>query len=171
MKKLQNNWHQSQRGFFAGQLYEEMKKNKKVVLITADLGFGMWDKIQQDFPDRFINTGASECCALGITVGYAIQGYIPFCYSITNFLLYRGFEWIRNYIDYEKFNVKLIGSGRDYQYSEDGWTHQCPDAKKVMDLFPNIVQYWPNDKKEVPPLVKKMITNDRPTFLSLNRSK
>lgn len=169
MTKLQNSWHQSQRGYFAGQLYEEMKQNDKIVLITADLGYGMFDKIQESFPDRFINTGASEQCALGIAVGYAIQGYIPFVYSITNFLLYRGFEWIRNYIDHERFNVKLVGSGRDDDYLHDGWTHCCPDAKKVMDLFPNIVQYWPILKDDVPVMVKDMANIKEPFFISLCR--
>ena len=45
---------------FAEILHNEMGKNKNIVLLTGDLGYGLWDKIKIDFPDRFINVGSSE---------------------------------------------------------------------------------------------------------------
>ena len=40
---------------FAEFLYNEMASNEKIHLITGDLGYGLWDKIKLDYPDRFHN--------------------------------------------------------------------------------------------------------------------
>ena len=101
-------------------LYNEMSSNKDIVLITADLGYGLWDRIKKDYPDRFINVMSSEQLMLGIACGLSMEGKLPVCYSITPFLIYRPFEWIRNYLDHEKINVKLVGGGRDRDYQGRG---------------------------------------------------
>ena len=36
---------------FSELLHDEMAKNSEIVLITGDLGYGLWDKIKIDFPD------------------------------------------------------------------------------------------------------------------------
>ena len=162
-------WHISQRGWFAGALFEEMKANRDIVLITCGLGYKMFDKIRDELPNQFLNVAAAEQAGVGIAVGMALKGKIPFCYSITNFILYRPFEWIRNYLDHENIPVKLVGSGRDYDYEHDGWTHQCPDAKQVLNCFPNLTQYWPETKEEVPAMLKEILSNNKPSFVSLKR--
>lgn len=154
---------------FAQELHKHMQINKDIWLITADLGFGMWDKIRDDFPKRFINTGAAEQAACGIAVGLALEGKIPFVYSITTFLLRRPYETIKLYIDTEKIPVKLIGSGRDRDYHIDGASHFSEDAQYILNGFPSVVQYWPDTKEEIPSIVNDMIISDKPSFLSLKR--
>ena len=112
--------HDSYRGYFGRALYKEMAKNPKVVLLTADLGYKLFDPHFEDFPQQCISVGASEQAMLGIGVGMALKGLIPFCYSITPFLLYRPAEWIRNYLHHEKIPVKLVGAGVGKDDLEDG---------------------------------------------------
>lgn len=162
-------YYPSQKGYFLGSIYDHMKKNDKIWVVTGDLGFNIMDKIRDDFPDRFINVGAAEQTMIGVAIGLALQGKIPFVYTIPNFLIYRPFEWIRNYIDHEEIPVKLVGSGRDKEYDEDGYTHQCEDLRTVLNSFPNIYQFWPEDKESIPETVETMITNRKPCFLSLKR--
>ena len=38
---------------FAEFLHCEMSSNEKIILLTGDLGYGLWDKIRIDYPDRF----------------------------------------------------------------------------------------------------------------------
>ena len=159
----------TQKGYFAHYLYEEMKKNKNIWLVLTGVGFGMFDKIKEDFPDRVANCGASEQAAVGIAVGLALEGKIPFFYTIPNFLIYRPFEWIRNYIDHEQIPVKLISGGQGKDYLEDGYTHQAEDMHEVMNLFKNINQHWVKDKEEVPALLKQIINSNKPEFVSLSR--
>ena len=161
--------HDSQRGHFAHALLMEMHSNPDIFLITADMGYGMLDTIRQDFPDRFINAGASEQAALGIGVGLALEGKIPFVYSITTFILYRPFEFIRNYVNFERIPVRIVGGGRDADYSRDGISHQPIDAREVMSIFPNIQAYWPEEREEVSGIVREMVLNSSPAFISLRR--
>lgn len=161
--------HDSIRGYFGRALYFEMQENPNIICLTADLGFGLLDNIQRDLPNQFINVGASEQSLLGAGVGLAIGQKIPIVYSITTFLLYRSFEWIRNYLNHEKIPVLMVGSGYGSDYKHDGITHQPYEVKKVLKLFPNIKTYFPKEKEEVPKILRQMIEEKQPAFLNLRR--
>ena len=161
--------HDSIRGWFAAALHTEMEKNDRIWCLTGDLGYGMLDQIRDDFPDRFRNVGASEQLLVGAGVGLALSGKIPFCYSITTFLIYRAFEWHRNYLNHEQIPVMLIGSGYGDDYKHDGISHQPWEVGQVLDCLPNITQLYPDYKEELPFMVREMVQKLQPTFLCLRR--
>lgn len=163
--------HNSQRGWFVYELYNQMLKNKNIWMITGDLGYKMFHFIERDFPDRFINVGAAEQSMVGIAIGLALQSQIPFVYSITPFLLYRPFETIRNYLHYEKIPIRLIGSGRDKDYQHDGISHWSEEDKQVMSILKNIESRWPETKEEVGQLVKEVVSINKPWYINLKREK
>jgi len=147
-----------------------MIKNENIWLVTGDLGFGMFDKIKNNIKDRFINVGAAEQTMMGVAVGMALEGKIPFVYSITPFLLYRPFETIRNYINHENIPVKMIGSGRNIDYAHDGFSHWAEEDEEVMRIFKNIQSVWPTTKEEIPNLVEEMIKTSVPYYVNLSRN-
>lgn len=153
---------------FFEELHKLMTIDDKVFALTGDLGYIGFDKIRDDYPNRFINCGASEFSMLGIACGLAQDGKRPFVYSITPFLLYRPFEMLRTYVNHEKIPVVLCGSGRDNDYLHDGYSHDATDAKQILDCLPNIVQHWPESKEEIPELLEKL-HKDVPHFISLKR--
>lgn len=167
--------HDSIRGWFAAALHEEMEKDERIWCLTGDLGYGMLDQIRDDFPKRFVNVGASEQLLVGAGVGLAASGKIPICYSITTFLLFRPFEWIRNYLQHEQIPVKLVGSGLNDDYKHDGFTHQPNEDKEVRTLFYpdgvflDIDLYIPTKKESIPNMVHTMIRRRGPTFMCLRR--
>jgi transketolase len=146
-----------------------MKTDNRIFLVVGDLGFKLFDEIRNDLPNRFINCGAAEQAMMGISVGLALQGCIPFTYSITPFLLWRTAETIRNYVDRESVPVKMIGSGRDDCYMEDGFSHYCGDDYKLLECFENINCRWPDSADEIENLVDEMINNPKPYYLNLKR--
>ena len=162
--------HESMRGYFSFSLYHEMLVNENVWLVTADLGYKMFNPHFEDFPDRCINTGAAEQAAVDIGIGLALEGKIPIVYSITPFLLRRAYEGIKLYVNDEKIPVKLVGSGRDKGYLADGRSHWAEDAKDILGNMPNIKPYWPETKEEMKGLVFEIINNCRPCFVSLKRA-
>lgn len=162
-------FHPSMRAHFAHAVYNKMKKNKKIWVIVNDLGYKMWDKIKADFPDRFINAGAAEQSMVGIAVGLALSDKIPIVYSITSFLLYRPFETIRNYINYEKIPVKLVGGGRQKDYFHDGFSHWSEEDREVLKIFKNIKSEWPETNEQIPQIVTEMIRSKKPWYLNLKR--
>ena len=137
------------RKLFGSLLYDEMEKNNDIFLITADLGFGVLDKCKHTFSDRFFNTGAAEQLMIGVGIGLAENKKIPICYSITPFLLYRPFEFLRNYVNYENIPVKLVGSGRDKDYIHDGISHWAEDDEKILSALPNIQIFKPLSEIEL----------------------
>ena len=157
------------RRIFFTELHKQMRKNRNIITLTGDLGYIGFDKIRNDFPDRFINCGASEQAMMGMAVGLALSGKIPVVYSITTFLLYRPFETIRNYINHEKIPVILIGSGRDKDYLHDGFSHWSEEDREVMRIFKNIQSYWPQTKEEIPQLLADVLSSGKPCYINLKR--
>ena len=154
---------------FQETLLLEMKNDDKIFLLVGDLGYKMWDNHFKEFPERTINCGASEQAMLDIAVGLAYDGKIPVCYSITPFLIYRPFETLRTYIDYEKLPVKLVGSGRNKDYSHDGVSHWADDIGLYLGQLNNIKQFWPKTKKDVEKMTHDFIYGRSPAFISLAR--
>lgn len=147
-----------------------MSVDKNIYLITADLGYGIFDKIKLDFPDRFYNTGAAEQAMAGIAVGITLSGKTAIMYSITPFLLFRCAEVIRNYINHENIPVKLIASGRGSDYAHDGFSHFAGDDKEfLLSNFKNIICKWPVDETELNDHVKEMFALNKPFYLNLKR--
>lgn len=153
----------------ASLLLESMITNDSLRVITADLGFGILDQIRSTFPNRFYNVGAAEHLMIGMAVGMANEGLTPVCYSISSFLLYRPFEMLRNYVNYENVPVKLIGSGRDYDYNHDGVSHWSHDDELVLKSLPNIGCYKPGSFVDLENIWDRFITSNKPEYLNLTR--
>lgn len=151
-------------------LYESMLVQQDVIVLTADLGFGLLDHIKNSFKDRFFNVGAAEQLLIGAAVGIADAGKIPVCYSMSSFILYRPFEFLRNYVSYEKIPIKLIGSGRDKDYHHDGISHWAHDDKVVLNALPNIQIYKPQSILQLENQWKDFLFSKQPAYLNLTRN-
>ena len=158
----------SVRKTFVRLLHEEMRKNENIVFIIGDLGYGHFDKIREEFPDRVINPGAAEQLMLGMAVGFSLDGKIPVCYSMTPFILYRPFEIIRTYIDYENLPVILIGAGRGKDYASAGWSHWATDDKEHLSGFKNLQQRWPSSE-DLERDFKNIIYSGKPFYVNVSR--
>ena len=154
---------------FAEILRNEMDADGRIVLLTADMGYGMFDEIHARFPDRCHNIGAAEQAMVGVAVGLALAGKIPVCYSITPFLLYRPFELIRNYLNGEGVPVKLAGSGRDRDYQHDGPTHWAEDDEAILRAVPNVKCWWPADAADLRRVWDAFLHGGQPAYLNLKR--
>jgi transketolase len=154
---------------FSSILHDKMGSDDRLFLLTGDLGYGLWDKIKIDFPDRFQDFGSSEQLMVAAACGLGTDGYIPLVYSITPFVLYRPFEFIRNYVNHEEIPVKLLGGGRDRDYGYLGFSHWAEDDKKIMKTFDKINSYWPEDETELNNVVDNFLFNGKPSYLNLRR--
>ncbi len=151
---------------FGEELYKLMKKDKSIVLLVGDIGWGVFDKIREKFPDRFFNLGCTEQSMISIASGMALQGLKPYVYTITPFLIERGFEQIKIDINAQNTNVKLIGYA---DYPKQGITHKELDGKKLMSLFNNIKSYFPKDSKQTRGAIKLSYRDKGPSFISLKK--
>lgn len=154
---------------FVKLLFNEMKLNSNIYLITGDLGYGLWDEIRDTFPDRFFNVGSSEMAMMGIGIGLAMEGKIPFVYSITPFAIYRPFEMIRNYINHENIPVKILGGGRNEDYGYLGFSHWASEDISVLSIFKNIKLFKPNTQEELNNAFQFTLNNNTPVYINLKK--
>jgi transketolase len=90
-----------------------VKQDPRIMLITGDLGFGVFNDFRKDFPENFINVGVAEQQMTGLATGLALEGKITFTYSIANFATLRCLEQIRNDAAYHGANVNVVAIGGD----------------------------------------------------------
>jgi len=155
------------RKLFAQLFLNEMVANKQLVLITADMGYGLWDTIRDAFPSRFFNVGSAEQLMVGAAAGMAMEGKIPVCYSITPFLLYRPFEFIRNFMNHDQLPIKLLGGGRNKDYGYLGFTHWAEDDISIMLPLKNIELFKPLTTDDLIKSVPNFLHNGKPSYLNL----
>lgn len=113
-----------------------------------------------------MNVGSSEQLMIGVAIGLSYSGYIPVCYSITPFLLYRPFEFIRNYLSHEQVPVKLVGSGRDRDYDHDGFSHWAEEDKRIMSQLDVTVC---KPAKLTEKVFEQFLLCEKPAYLNLCR--
>jgi transketolase len=137
------------RDVFFYSLLERAKKDKDIVLLTADMGaFALRDFAQQ-LPYQFFNVGIAEQNMISVAAGLARKGKRVYCYAISSFLLLRAFEQLKIDVCNMKSCVILVGVGAGVDYSYDGSTHHCPNDIGVLRTLPNMSIYVPFDEETV----------------------
>ncbi|MDD5692767.1 MAG: transketolase [Candidatus Omnitrophica bacterium] len=142
------------------------RKDKRLYLLVCDMGFGVVDKLKNEFPGRVINCGIMEQGTVGIAAGMSMSGLIPIVYSIVNFLVYRSLEQVRNDVALQKLNVKFISTGVNDYFKFLGPSHCCGrDDLALMKLI-KIKTYDPyTAKKNFQELVKEWISDARGGYI------
>jgi transketolase len=154
---------------FTELLYNEMAINTDIIIIAGDLGWKQFDQHRLTYPDRFINVGAAEQLMVGAAVGMALEGKIPVVYSMTPFVIYRPFEFIRNHLERDGVPVKLFGAGRNKDYDWLGWSHWAHDDKEHLSGFTNITKLWPDNAEDMEKIFKTVLYTPKPFYVNLSR--
>ena len=99
---------------FINVLIDLAKNDKEIVLLTGDLGFGVFEKFESSFPNQYFNVGVAEQNMIGLATGLALEGKKVVTYSIGNFGILRCLEQIRNDACYHDVNITVIANGCYY---------------------------------------------------------
>lgn len=130
------------------QLIELAAADSRMLVLTADLGFGMFERFSERFPKQFINVGVAEQNMTGVATGLALDGRIVFTYSIANFPTLRCLEQIRNDACYHGANVKIIAVGAGFSYGALGMSHHATEDIGVVRSLPELTLFSPGDNWE-----------------------
>jgi transketolase len=155
------------RNVFARELLQIGKQDSRIVLITGDLGFGVWDEFESELPDQFINAGVSEQSMISMAAGIASEGRRVFVYSIGNFPTFRALEQIRNDVCYMDNAVTIVSVGAGFSYGPQGYTHHALEDVAVMRALPKMEVYVPSDNFETSQLTKLIAGKWVPSYLRL----
>jgi transketolase len=149
---------------------KNMYEHQNLIFMSADLGFPHFEFLKQKYRERVINVGVAEQSMIGIATGMAKQGFIPICYSIANFSLFRPYEFIRNGPVFHNLPVKIVGMGAGLDYSYDGWTHNSLEDLNVALSLPNLELFAPNSEDWTTKNFTDFILSSNPGYLRLQRS-
>jgi len=158
------------RDAFVRTLSDVAAGDPRVVLLTADLGFKLFDEFQRRCPGRFFNLGVAEANMISVAAGLALDGRRPFVYSIVPFVTARCLEQIRNDVCEMELPIKIVGVGGGYAYGQNGPSHHGVDDIGMMRSLPGMTVVVPCDPRETAAAVVAILEHEGPAYLRLARS-
>jgi transketolase len=159
------------RNAFIAELTELAARDPRILLITADLGFGVFDTFARQYPRQFLNAGVAEQNMTGLATGLALDGRIVFTYSIANFPSLRCLEQIRNDAAYHDANVKVVSIGSGFSYGALGVSHHATEDIAILRSLPTLTVVTPGDEWEVRAATRALITHPGTCYLRLDKAK
>ena len=157
------------RDTFVRTLVQLAKADKKIELITGDLGFGVLKPYYETVPDQFTNAGIAEQNMTSVAAGMALEGKNVFTYSIGNFPTLRCLEQIRNDCAYHHANVKIVCVGGGFVYGSLGMSHHATEDIAIMRSLPDVVVMAPADLVEAEECTKALAAYSGTAYLRLGR--
>jgi len=155
---------------FIDTLRELARIDDRIFLLTADMGYSVFETFRDEFPDRFLNTGIAEQNTIGIAAGLASRGKIVFVYSIIPFVTMRCFEQVRLDLAYNFMNVKLVGVGAGLTYGPLGSSHHALEDIAIMQSLPDMTVLCPGDPIETRELIKRSFEYEGPVYIRLGKN-
>lgn len=120
------------------------KANPKVVVLDGDTKNSTFsEKFLQAFPERFIECYIAEQNMIGMALGLAARGKIPFASTFGAFLT-RTFDQIRMSAISQK-GLKICGSHAGVSIGEDGPSQMALEDLAMMRAIPNCAVLVPSD--------------------------
>ena len=157
------------RAMFGRFMLDIAKKNKKLIILSADLGRSSGlARFKIEFPNQYISIGISEQNLIGVASGLADEGYKVFVTSFAPFLSMRASEQIRMNLGYMKHNVNLVALGSGLSMGFLGNSHFGLEDIAIMRTIPNLNITCPADCSELGKVLNDYAFNDRgPSYIRL----
>lgn len=157
------------RAMFGRFMLDIAKKNKKLIILSADLGRSSGlARFKIEFPNQYISIGISEQNLVGVAAGLADEGYKVFVTSFAPFLSMRASEQIRMNLGYMKHNVNLVALGSGLSMGFLGNSHFGLEDIAIMRTIPNLNVTCPADCSELGKVLNDYAFNDRgPSYIRL----
>lgn len=140
-------------------------------MLTADLGFSVFEDFEAARPKQYLNTGCSEANTVSMAAGLALSGKRVFVYSIIPFITMRCFEQVRVDMCMHKADVTLVGVGGGLAYGQLGPTHHAIEDISIMRSLPEMTVICPGDPVEARLATEALLKHKGPAYLRFNRSR
>jgi 1-deoxy-D-xylulose-5-phosphate synthase len=145
-------------------IYRAMEKDPKVVAITAAMCQGnKLEKVRENFPDRFFDTGICESHAVAFAAGLAKSGARPIA-AIYSTFLQRAFDQLFQEVALQNLPVTFC-LDRAGLTGPDGPTHHGVFDTVYLRLLPNFVVMAPGDELDVAPMLDFALKCEGPASL------
>lgn len=158
------------RAAFVRSLCELAAADPRVMLLTADLGWSAIEPFARAFPDRFLNIGVAEQNMLGVATGLALEGKVPFAYSIATFSSMRCYEQFRDGPVLHNLPVRLVGIGGGFSYGHAGPTHHAIEDLTIARTQPGVTVLAPADPAQTRSVILGTRDISGPVYLRVDKT-
>ena len=157
------------RAMFGQFMLDLVKKDKKIILLSADLGRSSGlDRFKNEFPNNYISVGISEQNLIGVASGLASRNFKVFVTSFAPFLSMRASEQIRMNLGYMKHQVNLVALGSGVSMGFLGNSHFGLEDISIMRAIPGLNISSPSDCLELNKILNDYCQNNRgPSYIRL----
>lgn len=144
--------------------------NPNVLVLDADLANSTKaDKFAIAYPDRFLQMGIAEQNFVGVAVGLASLGFVPWLSTFTVFFTHRAIDPIRMLVAQTHANVKIGAAYSGILTGLTGKTHQDVQDIAIMRAMPDMTVLAPADAVEGEAIIRWATDFQGPVYLRLAR--
>lgn len=145
-------------------IYSSMQANPNVVVITAAMCQGNnLERVRQDMPDRFFDTGITESHAVAFAAGLAKNGVRPIV-AIYSTFLQRAYDQLFQEVALQDLPVTFC-LDRAGLTGPDGPTHHGVFDTAYLRAFPNFTVMAPADELELPYMLEFALQHQGPVAI------
>ena len=155
------------RGQIIDAIYDRMGVDQSVFFLTADMGINLVERFEESYPDRFCNVGIAEQNLVGVSSGLVNAGFRPFAYTISNFMVHRCFEQVRNDIGIHQYPVTIMGTSTGFDNAPLGPTHHVIDDWGPLRSIPGVDIYCPSSVSYAESLIDRVLETGRPAYIRI----
>jgi transketolase len=144
--------------------------DRRIVVLDADVKNSTFsDRFEKAHADRFYQTFIAEQAMVGVAMGLASRGAIPFPSTFACFLE-RASDFIRM-AGISNLNVKLAGSHAGVSIGEDGPSQMALEDLAMARGIPNCTVLYPCDAMSTDRLLALAAATPGPAYIRLSRPK
>ncbi len=143
--------------------------DRRIVLLTGDLGWSVLEPFAERFSTRFVNCGVAEQGMIGVATGLAEAGYTPFVYSIAPFATLRPYEQLRDGPALMRLPVRVLGIGGGFDYGPAGPTHHGSEDLAVMRLLQGMTVLAPADAAQAQTALEALWDLPGPAYMRVGK--
>lgn len=158
------------RNTFSETLVDLARSDPRVLLLTGDHGYALFDLFRKECPDQYINAGIAEQNMVGMAAGLSRVGYRPIVYGLSAFIPIRVVEQIKLDIAHDELPVILVGDGAGLVYSSLGTSHQSTEDVSCTRAIPHLEIYSPADSHELAWAMRQAYQRKRPSYLRIGKA-
>jgi len=158
------------RAAFSAALVRLAQADPKVLLLTGDHGYALFDDFRKHCPAQYINAGIAEQNMVGMAAGLARAGFRPFVYGLAAFIPVRVVEQIKLDVAHDQLPVIFIGDGAGFVYSTLGTSHQSAEDIACTRAIPHLSIFSPADRFEVTACMDMAYAANSAVYLRMGKS-
>ena len=159
---------ESMRARFTDTATTLLDTNRRVVVLTADIGAAGFQEARRRHPHRVINVGIREQLLISAAAGFALEGFRPIVHSYAPFLVERPYEQIKLDLTHQGVGAILVSTGASFDASSEGRTHQAPADVSILAAFADWQIHVPGHADEFESLLRTAASETGNVYLRMS---